>query len=259
MQSPILDGLSLVDSTGRIILAATLTCLVTAIGCHVALRARYAALKRDLELNAGPRPRFSHPVLSRIVVDAETAAARSRDWNAQAIIEEGFQEALTPWLLAERFVRAATGLVIILGLLGTFYGLTLSIGKLVHLVSADPGPAADVTQAVTHGLSQALAGMAVAFSNSLVGIVSAVVLTAAGVVSNVTDRRTALMVQLETYLDRLLPGRDAGNHLAGFDESVRRLEAAAIRFESSLQRFAESTKDLREVQLVVSLKPGVER
>ena len=46
-----------------------------------------------------------------------------------------FQAELRPLLLAERFVRAATGLVIILGLLGTFYGLTLSIGKLVHLVA----------------------------------------------------------------------------------------------------------------------------
>src|SRR5208283_5233551 len=45
------------------------------------------------------------------------------------------------------------------------------------------------THAVTSGLTQALTGMAVAFSNSLVGIVSAVVLTVLGVVSNVTDRR----------------------------------------------------------------------
>jgi hypothetical protein len=163
-------------------------------------------------------------------------------------------------LLAERFVRASTGLVIILGLLGTFYGLTLSIGKLVHLVAADTGVTADVTQAVTRGLTEALAGMAVAFSNSLVGILSAVVLTVLGVVSNVTDRRTALMIQLETYLDRLLPDpalarRDAATPFAAFGESVARLEGAVARFESALRHFTANTKDLREVHLVVALKP----
>ena len=148
-----------------------------------------------------------------------------------------------------------------MGLLGTFYGLTVSIGKLVHMVSADTGAVADVTQAVTHGLTDALTGMAVAFSNSLAGILSAVVLTVLGIVSNVTDRRTALMIQIETYLDRLLPApgkarTDAAASLMGFSESVARLEGAVVRFESALQRFAASTKDLREVHLVVGLKSG---
>lgn len=261
MPNPILDGLSLVDWTGRAILATTVASLLAGMGAHVFLRIRYAALERDLQRNADPRPSFTHRVLQRIVREAEDAARRSGERNTQAIIEDNFQSELGPLLLAERFVRAATGLVIILGLLGTFYGLTLSIGKLVHLVSADTGAAADVTQAVTGGLTQALAGMAVAFSNSLVGIVSAVVLTVLGVVSNVTDRRTALMVQIETYLDRLMPGPpavrgDTAASVAAFGHSVARLEGAVVRFESALQRFSASTKDLREVQLVVALKPG---
>ena len=260
MPIPILDGLSLVDSVGRVILATTASCLLAGVAAHAFLRARYVALERDFRLNANPQPHFSHPVLRRIVQEAEEAARRSSERNAQAIIEEQFQTELGSLLLAERFVRAATGLVIILGLLGTFYGLTLSIGKLVHMVSADTGAVADVTQAVTHGLTDALAGMAVAFSNSLVGILSAVVLTVLGVFSNVTDRRTALMIQLETYLDRLLPppakGRSEAETLRGFGDSVARLEGAVARFESSLQTFAASTKDLREVHLVVGLKAG---
>jgi hypothetical protein len=35
-----------------------------------------------------------------------------------------------------------------------------------------------------------------------------------------------------------------------------RLDAAVARFEGALRGFAASTKDLREVQLVVALKPG---
>jgi hypothetical protein len=261
MSNTILDGLSLVDSTGRIILGATLTTLLAGVAAHLLIRARFGALERDLERNGGVQPDFSHPLLVRIVRDAQDAARRSDDPNVQAIIEDRFQSDLKPLLLAERFVRAATGLVLVLGLLGTFYGLTLAIAKLVSLVSADTGAAGDVVQAMTHGLTEALAGMAVAFSNSLVGIGSAVALTVLGIVNNVTDRRTGLMIQIETYLDRLLAdsaGRrgSAASPVAGFGESVARLEAAVARFEGALRGFAASTKDLREVQLVVALKPG---
>jgi hypothetical protein len=261
MPNAILDGLSLVDSVGAGILATNVLALVAAIGAHLFLRARYRDLERDLDRNGEPRPHFTHRVLNRIVRDAEEDARRSRDRNAQAIIEDAFQSDLRTLLLAERFVRAATGLVLVLGLLGTFYGLTLSIGKLVQLVSADAGAGGDVAQALTHGLTQALAGMAAAFSNSLVGVASAVVLTLLGVVNNVTDRRTALMVRIETAVDRWFavpstPPVDVGAAVAGFGDSVRRLEKTVTRIESALQSFAAHTNDLREVQLVVALKPG---
>jgi hypothetical protein len=261
MQTSILDGLALVDATGRLILAATATVLVAAIGAHAVLRARYASLERDLDRNGDAQPQFTHAVLARAVKDASEAARRSDAPNTQAIIEDAFQAELGSLLLAERFLRAATGLVLVLGLLGTFYGLTLSIGKLVHLVSADVGPVADVATTMTHGLTQALGGMAIAFSNSLVGIGSAVVLTVLGVVNGVTDRRTALMIRLETYLERLAPARPpsrggAGAAVDAFGASVARLEGAVARFESALTHFSASTKDLREVQLVVALKPG---
>jgi hypothetical protein len=264
MPNAILDGLSLVDSVGQTILATNVAALLTGIAGHVFLRARYVALERDLDRNAEPRPHFTHHVLNRILRDAEEGARRSRERNTQAIIEDAFQAELGTLLLVERFVRAATGLVLVLGLLGTFYGLTLSIGKLVHLVSADSGGAGDVAQALTHGLTQALSGMAAAFSNSLVGVGAAVVLTLLGVANNVVDRRTALMIRIETYLDRLLAppaaaGGDMGSALVGFGDSVRRLEGAVVRFESALQNFAASTHDLREVHLVVALKPGERR
>ncbi len=67
------------------------------------------------------------------------------------------------------------------------------------------------------------------------------------------------MVRIETLVDRLLPrrataGGDAGS-VAGFAEAVARLDSTVTRFESALQRFAADTNDLKDVQLVVSLKP----
>jgi hypothetical protein len=264
MPNAILQGLSLVDTAGHLVLATTLVVLALGLGANVFLRARYAELEKDLRESGAAGRSVSHPVLDRIVRDAKEAARRSPEVNTQAIIEEAFHAELSSMLLAERFVRASTGLVIILGLLGTFYGLTLSVGRLVHLVSTDAGGTADVSQALTTGLTQALMGMAVAFSNSLLGIVSAVLLTLAGVFSNVGDRRTALMVQVETYLDRLIarslgPGGDGLERtVMVLADTISRLDASVVRFESALGTLAAGTSDLREfnVRIVASKARG---
>jgi hypothetical protein len=260
----ILDGLGLVDSTGLAILATILLSFCLAVAASLRLRARYSALERDLERNGGVDPAFDHPVLDHVVRAAREAARRADEPNTQAIVEERFQAELGTLLLGERFVKAATGLVIILGLLGTFYGLTLSIGKIVHLVAVETAAGTDVVQGVSTGLTQALSGMAVAFSNSLVGIVSAVILTVLGVVCNPTDRRVALMVRIETLLDRVVAlergargDTPAERAVAGFGDTVSRLEGVVARFESALQAFATSTRDFREFN--AHLKDNVQR
>jgi hypothetical protein len=266
MRATILAGLSLIDSTGLAILSVTVGTLLLAILTTLWLRGRYRALERDLHGPGGSEGSFTHAVLRNIVRSAKEAVASSSEANTQAIIEERFQADLRAMLLGERFVRAATGLVIILGLLGTFYGLTLSIGRIVQLVSSDSAAVADITQGVSQGLSRALSGMAVAFSNSLVGVLSAVLLTVVGVLSNVSDRRTEVMVQIETYLDRILARapRAGAPAAAGapatptsLGESVARLDGAVSRFEFALQAFATSTRDFREFN--AHLKDNVQR
>jgi hypothetical protein len=262
MINTIFAGLSLIDSTGLAILGITLATLFLGFAANLWLRSRYAALEKDLRSGDGQERPFRHLVLRNIVRETVDAALRPGDLNTQAIIEERFQADLRMMLFAERFVRSATGLVIILGLLGTFYGLTLSIGRIVQLVAGDAGAVADVASGVSKGLSHALAGMAVAFSNSLIGVLSAVILTVLGILSNVSDRRTALMVQIETFLDRAIPKQvpaAAGGMptLAGFDNSIARLDGAVAGFEHALQAFATTTRDFREFNL--HLKDNVQR
>lgn len=199
MQNPILDSLTLVDVSGHVIIAAIVLSLALGIVANFAIRARYASMERDLLRNPTASAPFSHAVLERIVRQARQALGQNRAaLNTQAIIEQNFQSELKLLLIGERFVRASIGLMIILGLIGTFYGLTLSIGKLVRLISDDAPGGADVAQAITQGLRQALAGMSVAFTTSLFGILAAIVMMLLGIFSNLTDRRTALMVQIET-------------------------------------------------------------
>jgi hypothetical protein len=189
----------------------------------------------------------------------------------QAIVEHHFQQKLRGALLGERFVRSSVGLVIILGLVGTFYGLTLSIGQLVTLVSGDGSQVVNVTDAVTEGLTRSLAGMAIAFSTSLFGVAAGILLTLFGIFFNVTDRRTALMVSVEAHLDRVLASTLDASRLgrsdpataglsplvAQFGDSVAGLDGAVVRFEAALQTFAETTRDFHEFNL--HLKDNVQR
>jgi hypothetical protein len=161
------------------------------------------------------------------------------------------------------------GLLIILGLVGTFYGLTLSIGRLVGLVSGEGiAGTADVAQGLTQGLTQALSGMSVAFTCSLFGIVSAILMTLITVFFNVTDARVALMVEIEGYLDnrllRALAMNEGGGSplgaaggMGGIALSVGQLQAAVGQFEAALQNFSATTRDFREFNL--HLKDNVQR
>jgi methyl-accepting chemotaxis protein len=277
MPGAILDGLSLVDASGYVIIAAIVASLVASIAANLFIRARYASMSQDLRKSRTGDEPFAHPVLNRIVRDARDAARRRpREVNTQAIIEENFQSQLGWLLLGERFIRSATGLVLILGLSGTFYGLTLSIGKLSRLLSIEGAKVSDIANSLTTGLTQALSGMSVAFSGSLFGIVSAIVLTVFGVFSNLTDRRTALMVQIEAYLDHAFgaaagdatfapsprPSAVSGDEkleriVVDFGQSVARLEGAVADFDAALQKFANSTRDFREFNL--HLKDNVQR
>ncbi|MCS6892366.1 MAG: MotA/TolQ/ExbB proton channel family protein [Rhodovarius sp.] len=75
--------------------------------------------------------------------------------------------------------RYATGLLVFLGLLGTFWGLLLTLASVSEVLAAtEPGLAAPeaLFSRLIAGLSAPLSGMAVAFSSSLLGLAGAIVL-----------------------------------------------------------------------------------
>jgi MotA/TolQ/ExbB proton channel family len=281
MDNPLLRSLALLDTSGYVIIAIILTLVAIAVVLTIAIRARYAMLERELRRQGGAPGGFQSRVLNRILSDAQNARASNPfDLNTQAIIERAFDAELRGMLVGERFIKASTGLLIILGLVGTFYGLTLSIGRLVALVTGDAAPGTEVTESLMSGLAQALSGMSVAFSCSLFGICSAILMTLIGVFWNVADRRTALMVQIEAFLDNELvaaprqvaaSGRPVGPGVAmhpatsedlnrlmqGFGASVEQLQNSVAQFEQALLNFSATTRDFREFNF--HLKDNVQR
>jgi len=275
MRDSVLGSLPLVGFSGYIVMAAIVVLVTAALLVTAYVRGRYAVLSGDVRRNVGQvPPEFRSQTLGQIARDVQQAAAQhAGDVNTQAIIEHNIQSDMGGLLAGERFVKAATGLTIILGLLGTFTGLTMSIGKLATLVSGSTAGVADITESLTRGLTQALSGMSLAFATSLFGIASAIVMTLAGVFFNVADRRTAFTVQLEDYLDNVLLAahRQAGAGgavvvggggaleplVARFGQSVAALESAVGQFQGALNTFSGTTRDFREFNL--HLKDNIQR
>jgi hypothetical protein len=260
MRDALESGLSLVDVSGYFIIATILVVLAIGVAATLLIRQRYGALISDLHEHQRTGA-FASPVLRQIAHDALEAQKRSpHDVNTQVIIEHAFQAGLRPLLLGERFLKASTGLLIILGLVGTFYGLTLSIGKLAALVGGDVTDTSQITETLTAGLTQALSGMSVAFSTSLFGIVSAIIMTLFSVFFSVVDRRAEVLAQLENYLDNaLLSAARAPNEPSGaaLSQSVAQLEGVVAQFDAALQTFAANTRDFHEFNL--HLKDNVQR
>jgi hypothetical protein len=281
MPKSLLSSLSLINASGMVIIGAIVILLGLGVLLTLSIRARYAVIARDLR-RGQEEARFSSRVLQRIVqATVDALRAGSSDINTQAIVEQNFQTQLGGLLVGERFVKATTGLVIIMGLVGTFYGLSSSIGRLSALLTGDAPSAAEVTSSLTQGLTETLSGMSVAFTSSLFGIVSAVLLTLLGVFFSIADRRLALAVQIESYLDNVFVAgmrgsmresgeAGTGSHPAvmqgdarvehmvrGFGESVARLSGAVSSFESALVNFAASTREFQEFNL--HLKDNIQR
>ncbi len=75
--------------------------------------------------------------------------------------------------------RYATGLLIFLGLLGTFWGLLLTIGSVSDVINAMSVGTGDITalfNQLKSGLAEPLRGMSIAFSSSMLGLAGALVL-----------------------------------------------------------------------------------
>lgn len=272
MWNDLFQSLSLIDKSGVIIIALILITAAIAVILNFSMRRLYRSIERDSRLGEGSSGRARHRFLGSLLKDAEQAVGTTGgDPGLQALIEHHVKRELKGALLAERFLRAAPGLTIVLGLVGTFYGLTLSIGKLVTLITGDVAGAAEITKALTTGLAGALSGMSVAFSTSLFGILASILLVLLNVLSNIPDLRAGVVLRLEVLLDQMRSSRTRGAEDPEFASSplrtvaaiqtlgasVENLQNAVSAFDTALVGFAKNTRDFQEFNL--HLKDNIQR
>ncbi|HEY4254253.1 MAG TPA: flagellar motor protein MotA [Roseomonas sp.] len=155
---------------------------VLLLGCGLTI-AQVLSLRREvewLEGFRGPRgsgigePRLLAPMASML------AARRSDRLSLSAVAMRSLLDGIIGRLDEKRELsRYMTGLLIFLGLLGTFWGLLLTIGAVADVIGGMSVGSGDLNQMFNQlktGLARPLEGMGTAFSSSMLGLAGALVL-----------------------------------------------------------------------------------
>ena len=97
-------------------------------------------------------------------------------------------------------IRYITNTLIFLGLLGTFWGLLLTVGGFADLIGGLNFSDESVLESMQAGLSAPLAGMATAFTSSLLGLAGSLIIGFLGM--QVQFAQNAIYRELEDYFAR---------------------------------------------------------
>jgi hypothetical protein len=138
-------------------------------------RARLAAL---------PAPRLLAPMArmlaARAAKDRDSGQAAPGTFTLSAQATRSLLDSIASRLDESRELsRYMTGLLIFLGLLGTFWGLLLtisSVGDVINSMSVGSGDINALFEQLKSGLAKPLKGMGTAFSTSMLGLAGALVL-----------------------------------------------------------------------------------
>lgn len=135
------------------------------------------------------------PVLLRPV--AQMLSSRPKRISATTL--NGFMEMiLLRFEDSRESVRYITNTLIFLGLLGTFWGLILTVGGFAELIGNLNFSDETVLQSMQAGLSRPLAGMATAFTSSLLGLGGSLTVGFLGL--QVQTAQNMIYHELEDYL-----------------------------------------------------------
>ena len=135
-------------------------------------------------------------------------------------------------------VRYITNTLIFLGLLGTFWGLILTVGGFAELIGARDFSSDAVLTNMQHGLSKPLTGMATAFTSSLLGLGGSLTIGFLGL--QVQLAQNAIFRELEDYLS-------AHTHVATTDtvaQILPQINLATRELSKSVQTLERTVSNL---------------
>ena len=272
---------------GIAIVGIILLVFFLAIFALIKIKVKYALLVEDLAVEEHRQKRvFGYAINNDMANDFKKAIDhRINEVNTPAIVDKHLNAYLKKTHTAERFVARAPGLMIVLGIVGTFFGLTLSIAELVDLLgSSSAALVGDVTM-ITSGLMESINGMAVAFVTSLFGIAASILFTTTSIFVGATEEKAHYVAMAEEYLDNVLGHRssdltlidehgrtpleiafeDLGERLSGelqavsesisyklsmasssMKDTAQVIEKSLTAFDASVEKFSQNTRDFSE-------------
>lgn len=241
----------------NIIIAVILVILFTAVISSIVIRIKYKRLRQILtDIKKGSKDVHNHNVIDMIIKEYKSSLEENtKEINTQAIIEKNFNNELKGLYTAERFIKHSVSLMIILGLLGTFYGLTLSIGDLVKLLSnSGSTEVMSSVDSIVGGLISSVKGMSVAFVTSLFGIGSSIILTIFNIFNNVSETRESVMVEIEEYLDNRVAAELNKDKVDDYTLLINAMETALEKFGARLDRQLKNVLDFSGQNLAAAAK-----
>ncbi len=131
-------------------------------------------------------------------------------------------------------VRYITNTLVFLGLLGTFWGLILTIGGFADLIGNLNFDDEAVMTAMQNGLSRPLAGMATAFTSSLLGLAGSLTVGFLGL--QVQLAQNSIFRELEDYMASRTIAADA-SVAAGIRESATELTNSVRELQRTVSEF----------------------
>jgi hypothetical protein len=151
--------------------------------------------------------------------------------------------------------RYLTGLLVFLGLLGTFWGLLQtisSIGDTIQTLDPGSGEANDILQTLKTGLSAPLAGMGTAFSSSLFGLAGSLIL---GFLDLQAGRaQTRFYTELENWLSSVT---DLDSDFVGSAKGTSSDELKALSDRMRAMQEGEGATNPRIAASMASLADGI--
>jgi hypothetical protein len=172
-----------------------------------------------------PPPRLLAPMATLLRDRADTLALSTSTWRS-------ILDSISTRLDENRdILRYLAGLLVFLGLLGTFWGLVTtvsSVGATIQTLSVGSGDAGLIFEDLKQGLAAPLAGMGIAFSSSLFGLAGSLVLGFLDLQAGQAQNR--FYTELEDWLSTItdtedlgLTEEEAGNSALEIRASVERL------------------------------------
>ncbi len=194
---------------------------------HLAYRVR-GLIHED---NPNKKPRIVEEIEFRC---KESSPALER-MNTGALIDQVYIKHLLKNEQIDYFCRFFPNLLLSLGLLGTFLGITMNLAELSQTIN-DFGVGS--IDALVEQVQRPLQGMGVAFISSLTAVACSAVLTVVNLLRNTSIAKYQLISALEDYIDNIYG--PALNRRSPLDKAVDRLENI---FSGFANQFSVSVKE----------------
>lgn len=172
-----------------------------------------------------------------------------RNINTEALIDEKIP---TRVCNMENYMKYIISTVIVLGLLGTFMGLTGSIGSIHKVIDNIITEGGNIDEFLS-GISIPLSSMSTAFFTSITGILSSILLRAIAIATYIPSREKYYTI-MENYLDNiLLAERDSDfeklllNLTKNMNTAMRNMcDNISGTFERELQSLTKPINDFKK-------------